>query len=181
MEDKQIKEEHCVELKNIQYQTMLLNKNTNNSNELRPTSKGEYTLNQLNNILDNEKKITTKLPWSRLTKGKKLEKIMEYIQLVKEKHNMTNKEFQEMKSYIKKCFERKLLQTAKIISFDKEKQTITNIPGLIIHDLDYIKSNSNKKRFTLKLGANKTSTLKNLSKGKSSSRSQLVEDMRNSN
>lgn len=175
--DKEQDNVECVELKNIEYQSMLLNKNTSNKSELRPTNKSEYSLKDVNTILENEKTQKTQLPWSRLTKSNKLNKIYDYIENLKEKHSLLDRDIKEMKQYMKKCFERKMLQTAKVVQYDKINETITDIPSLIIHDKDG-KMESLPKRFTLKLGDNKTSTLKNLSKGKTGSRSELVKNMR---
>jgi len=72
-----------------------------------------------------------------------------------------------------------MLQTAKVIQYDKINEVITDIPALIINDKEASVINSNHKRFTLKMGDNKSSTLKNLSKGKSSSRNELVKNMKN--
>ena len=176
---KRPKSEDCVELKNIEYQSMLMNKNTSNKSELRPTNKNAYSITDVNKILDNERKTSIKLPWSRLTKIKKLDKIYEYIDAQKEKHNLDNKDIKEMRQYMKKCFERKMLQTAKVIQYDKINEVITDIPALIINDKEASVINCNHKRFTLKMGDNKSSTLKNLSKGKSSSRNELVKNMKN--
>ena len=170
----------CIELKNIEYQSMLLNKNTSNKSELRPTNSNEYSMDDVNKILDKERKNVVKLPWSRLTKSKKLDKIYQYIDSLKEKHSLENSDIKEMRQYMKKCFERKMLQTAKVVHYDKVEEIITDIPALIINDKTaQVNWNTMHKRFTLKMGDNKTSTLKNLSKGKSNSRNELVKNMKN--
>lgn len=171
----------CIELKNIEYQSMLMNKNTSNKSELRPTHNPGYSLTDVNKILDNEKKQSVKLPWSRLTKSKKLNKIYDYVDGLKTKHDLIDKDIKEIKQYMKKCFERKMLQTAKVVQYDKNNENITDIPALIINEKNTTLENSggNTKRFTLKMGDNKSSTLKNLSKGKSGSRSELVKNMKN--
>lgn len=167
----------CVELKNIEYQTMLMNKNSNSSaTELRPKSKQNISLNDVNDMLDTEQSGTS-LPWSRLTKSKKITKINEYIDTLKEKCDLNMSETKEIKTYIKKCFDRKMLKRANDIVYDKHKKFITDIPSLIILDKEKVKLEKRKKRFTIKLRNDKSSTLKNLSKGKTSTKKELMMKM----
>lgn len=164
--------EECIELKNIEYQTMLLNKNNGSStSELRPKHKTNLTLKDVNEILDSEKH-EVKLSWSRLTKTNKLKKIAQYIETLKEKYDLEQQDIKDIKIYVKKCFDRKMLSRAKQIIYDKNKGIITDIPSLIILSKD--NNMKNRKRFTLKLNETKTSTLKNLSKGKTSSRNEFM-------
>ena len=164
--------DECIELKNIEYQTMLLNKNSSSSNaELRPKNSNNISLKDVNAMLETEKG-ENKLSWSRLTKTNRIKKIYDYVDVLKDKHELESQDVKDIKSYIKKCFDRKMLSKAKQIIYDKNKGIITDIPSLIILSKDH--TSKNKKRFTLKLNESKTSTLKNLSKGNASSRSELM-------
>lgn len=168
----------CVELKNIEYQTMLLNKNSNSKSELCPNNKNNVSLKHVNDMLESEK-CDTKLSWSRLNKTNKIKKIEQYIDSLKEKRDLSIDDIKDIKKYIRKCFDRKMLSKAKQICYDKNKEIITDIPSLIIFDKTAcLDGEAPKKRFTMKLQDAKNSTLKNLSKGNSYSRQELVKKMR---
>jgi len=173
--------DECQELKNIEYQTMLLNKTSTSSNELRPKKDLPMSVTEMNTILDNENKEDKKLPWSKLTKSDKINKVNDYLESISEKFEFTNDELNELKKYMNKCIERKMMQKSKVITFDKEKGEITDIPGLTIYDKETTISMNKKKRFTLKLNDKKSSTLKNLSKGNSHSKKDLVNKIRTKN
>jgi hypothetical protein len=169
--------DECIELKNIEYQTMLLNKNNSSSQrELRPKNNNNTSLKHVNEMLESEQ-MHEKMSWSRLTKSNKIKKIYQYIDELKEKNDLSETDINEIKVYIKKCFDRKLLSKSKQIIYDKKNEVITDIPALLILDKD----TKRKKRFTMKLNETKSSTLKNLSKGRTSSRQELVKKMRRSN
>lgn len=168
--------DQCIELKNIEYQTMLLNKNNSSSqSELRPTNNNNVSLKDVNEMLESEQ-MHEKMSWSRLTKSNKIKKIYEYIDGLQEKNELSDSDIIDIKAYIKKCFDRKLLSKSKQIIYDKKNEIITDIPALLILDKD----NKKKKRFTMKLNDTKSSTLKNLSKGRSLSRQALVKKMKRS-
>ena len=57
--------DECVELKNIKYQTMLINNNVTNIN--KTTDKN--TINNIDEFLSNEIKFNKKQPWSKLGDG----------------------------------------------------------------------------------------------------------------
>jgi hypothetical protein len=169
--------DECIELKNIEYQTMLLNKNNSSSQkELRPKNNNNTSLKDVNEMLESEQ-MHEKMSWSRLTKSNKIKKIYQYIDELKEKNDLSETDINEIKAYIKKSFDRKLLSKSKQIIYDKKNEVITDIPALLILDKD----SKRKKRFTMKLNETKSSTLKNLSKGRASSRQELVKKMRRSN
>jgi len=183
MSAQETNKEECQELKNIEYQTMLLNKTSNSNNELRPKKEIPMSMNEMNTLLENEKKEDKKVPWSKLTKSDKNLKVNIYLENISIKHDLSSDELGELKKYMTKCIERKMIQKSKVITYDKEKGEITDIPGLTIFDKDKVQNvgiNKNK-RFTLKLTDKKSSTLKNLSKGNSVSKKDLVNKIRSKN
>lgn len=100
----------------------------------------------------NTNKITT---WSKLGKIHKVDKINNYIESeVKEQYNLDDTEISELKSYLKVRLERKKLTNAKEIVYDKDKQKVLDIPGLIF--------NTQSRKFTLKNNDKKPSSIKNL-------------------
>lgn len=176
------KMDECIELKKIEYQTMLLHKNNSNMSSTIKNNNANVSLVDVNKMLDQEQ-IHNTLPWSRLTKAVKMTKLYEYVDSIQTKHDLTKTECDNLKAYIKTCVDRKQLQRAKQICYDKQTEMITDIPSLIILSKDDMSisvqpDHKEKKRFTLKTQDVKNSTLKNLSKGKSSSKEALMKHMR---
>ena len=135
----------CQELQNIKYQTMLLNHNSKIY---------EYTPNTENIeiFLKNEKESNKNKPWSKLSKASKLKKITNYAMTYSKENNLTNKETEELRTYLLKCLERKKLQRQKDVIYDIETNTIKSISALVY--------NKTTHKFTLKRQDKKTSTLK---------------------
>ena len=140
--------DECIELKNIKYQTMLIN---NNNNSIKKSS---TNIGDLDSFLNQEKQKHTKLPWNKLGDGGKLKKIQEFINdyAVKNKLNIAQK--QKLYKYLKRCMERKKLQRVKDVQYSTDLGKIISIPGLLFN----IKNN----KFTLKNIDKKGSTLKSL-------------------
>lgn len=154
--------DECYELKNIEFKTMIMNKNKSNTVGIQ--------VNKANTSVDlfledeklfQESQLNNK-PWNKLNKMIKLQKLMDYCSVLKEKHNLTPKDFNRLKKYIVSCIEKKNFQKNKDVEYDMEKMEILNIPNL------YMVNNLTKpesKKFTLKQVEKKNSTLKNLPKG----------------
>ena len=140
--------DECLELKNIKYQTMLINNNNNNN----PIIKEK--INNIDNFLDQEKKHNQKQPWCKLGNGTKIRKINEYVNEYSIKNKLNDEDKKKLKSYLKKSMERKKLQRVKDVQYDIENQKIINIPGLLYH--------KEKNKFTLKNLDKNSSTLKSL-------------------
>ncbi len=141
--------DECLELKNIKYQTMLINNNNNNNN---PVVKEK--INNIDNFLDQEKQHNQKQPWCKLGNGTKIRKLNEYVNEYSIKNKINDEEKKKLKSYLKKSMERKKLQRVKDVQYDIENQKIINIPGLLYH--------KEKNKFTLKNLDKNSSTLKSL-------------------
>ena len=143
---KKDKTDNCRELKNIAYKTMLLNGNeivpdVNNTND-----------NTLSKYLENESIANQKENWSKLDKTQKVKRICSYVEILKTNHDLTDDEVIKSKSYLLKCLERKALNKAKDVNYDKEKGIIINIPNLYF-------DNSNR-LFILKKDDKHVSTVK---------------------
>ena len=85
--------DECLELKNIKYQTMLLNNN----------SKIKVTTPNIDNIekyLEKEKELNKTKPWSKLGKASKLNRIYEYINEFANKHKYSEIQKKQLKSYL---------------------------------------------------------------------------------
>ena len=137
------KHNECHELKNIQYQTMLINSKI-------PKEVNDDEVNKINNYLANEKKANGKKTWNKLGKAMKLKKIITYVEKYAEKNSISTKKKVELKQYLLTCLHRKKLQRVKDVIYDVEEGEISNIPGL----------SYNKNKFTLKRMDKKNTTSK---------------------
>jgi len=140
--------DECVELKNIKYQTMLINNSNNSPNIVKEN------IDNIDNFLTMEKQHNQQQPWCKLGDGTKIKKIFEYINEYSSKNKLTEEDKKRLKVYLKKCMERKKLQRVKDVQYNIITQKIMNIPGLIFH--------KEKNKFTLKNIDKKDSTLKSL-------------------
>ena len=145
-EDAQVEE--CIELKNIQYKTMLLN-----GKPIKET-KSASDLTNLEEFLENEKNNNQSEPWCKLNKTMKLKKLIEYARIYKEKNLLDEEEEVAMELFFRECLEKKKLYRVKDVSYNKETGIIIDIPSLV-----YTK---NKKNFTLKNTDKRASTLNSL-------------------
>jgi hypothetical protein len=118
------KKDECIQLKNINYQTMLLNRNSN----IDSNKTGENVEKYLEQ--EQEKKGKTQKPWSKLEKTTKLKKLYNYVESYGDELEITDKEKQALKKYLRTCLERKKLQRIKDVTYDFLNGIIKNIPGL---------------------------------------------------
>jgi hypothetical protein len=155
-------EEHCKELINIQYKNILLNQNDksinkNTENNTMLDDFLEKNENQKNNIQENIKS------WSQLNKMEKNSKINNYIDSISSEYNLSSKDIEELKKYLRECLNKKMLLRIKEVQYDKNEGVIKKINGLVIKTG---KITDKERKFTLKNSDKKDSTLKNLGSGK---------------
>ena len=137
--------DECVELKNIKYQTMLLNGN----HKIDSNAKNS---DNLLDFLNKESELNTLKPWNKLGKGTKIKKLYEYVNKYSIDHKLSQSKQESLKEYLLKCLDRKKLQRVKDITYDKNNGMIKNIPGLLFQ----------KNKFTIKRTDKKNNTLKGL-------------------
>ena len=135
------KDDECVELKNIKYQTMLMNKTKQSENTKNPTTDIEH-------FLKRESMQTTKKPWNKLEKSIKRKKLSKFVETYATKHK------EILKQYLYQCLERKKLQRTKDVIYDINTGKIDKIPGLSF--------NKNSNKYTLRCVDKTGSTLKSL-------------------
>ena len=150
MEELSIKKEECIELKNIQYKTMLLN-----GNPIVET-KSSSDLSNIDKFLEEEKNNNKNGPWCKLDKTIKTQKIISYIEKYTLDNELTKEEQSNLIKFLKECLDRKKLQRVKDVTYDKITGTIKDIPVLSY--------NKQTKHFTLKNIDKRISTSKSLSK-----------------
>lgn len=148
------KSDECLELKNIKYKTMIKNgapmKETKQSNNLA----------NLEIFLENEKANNSAEPWCKLDKNIKTKKILDFVEVYKESHELDAEETTLLITFLRSCLDKKKLQRVKDVIYDKATGSIKEIPALF-----YSKAT---KHFTLKNLDKRVSTLKSLAPKKSS-------------
>ena len=88
----------CQELKNIKYKTMLL---SGTNTEMIPTViNAEMT--DVDMLLDKERSLNNKEPWSKLDKTIKIKKLDDYVTRIADEHSLTPPEAQSLKKYLAK-------------------------------------------------------------------------------
>ena len=137
------KHDACHELKNIQYQTMLINSKI-------PKKVDDDEVNKIDTFLSTEKKMNCTKTWNKLGKAMKLKKIVDFIDEYVIKNKINSKKKQELKQYLLTCLHRKKLQRVKDVVYSVEEGKIIDIPGL----------SYNKNKFTLKRVDRKNTTSK---------------------
>ena len=145
---KSSKTDECITLKNIKYKTMLMN-----GKQIQET-KSEDNLNSLDKFLENEKKVNVNEPWCKLNKAEKIKKLNVFAQSYKKDNNLSEEEFKLLINFLKETLDRKKLNKAKDVIWDKTTGNIKDIPCLV-----YIKTT---RHFTLKNIDKRVSTLKSL-------------------
>ena len=130
--DKKSDKNDCQELKNIAYKTMLLN-----GTDILP----DYKLKNNSNIdkfLESESNENKLESWSKLNRTQKINRLEKYVDILKQKYDLQDKEEESTKIYLVKCLDRKCLTKSKEVTYDKEHNIITNIPYLIFNECDRI-------------------------------------------
>ena len=145
---KEKNKDECIQLKNINYLSMLLKRNSNIDSQRGGTENIDKYLEQEQNKKKNIK------PWSKLEKSTKLKKIYTYIENFYEKFKMTELEKKDLKKYMRTCIERKKLQRIKDVIYEIKTGEIKDIPGLTF--------NEKNRKFILRKIDKKGSTLRNL-------------------
>ena len=146
--ENKISTEECIELKNIQFKTMLM------TGVQITQTKSSQNLHNLDKFLEDEKNSNENEPWCKLNKTIKIKKLVEYVEVYKSENNLNDDECEILIKFFRDCLDRKKLQRIKDVIYDKENGNIKDIPAL-----SYIKSN---KHFTLKNIEKRISTIKSL-------------------
>ena len=143
---KENKKEECLELRNINYQTMLLNNKSN-------IDSNKVCTNNIETFLNNEMELNKKKTWSKLSKADKLKKLINFSIIYSKKNKLGDNETKMLQNYFIEELGKKRLQKIKDVIYDIESGEIKNIPKLV-----FLKD---KKRFTIKR-ERKTNTLSSL-------------------
>jgi hypothetical protein len=149
---EQIKQEECIELKNIKYKTMLLN-----GNPIVET-KSSNNLSNLEKFLEDEKNNSKNEPWSKLNKTIKTQKLVAFVNHYKNEKKLNEDEEKALIAFLKDSLDKKRLTRVKDVIYDKVTGNVKEIPALFY--------NKSTKHFTLKNLDKRVSTLKSLPSNK---------------
>ena len=142
------KPDECLALKNIKYKTMLMNGST------MVETKTSSDMDNLEKFLETEMTQNKSEPWCKLDKTMKTRKLLVFVELYKEKHELTSDETNILIRFLKDCLSKKRLSRVKDVTYDKETGVVKDIPALVF--------NKSTKHFTLKNTEKRVSTLKSL-------------------
>jgi len=142
--------EECIELKNIQYKTMLLSGNIISDNKINNTD----NLINLDKFLEDYKVNNENEPWSKLDKTVKTKKLLTFAEKYTIENNLDENENNLLIKFLKDCLDRKKLQRVKDVNYDKTNGEIKDVPALFY--------NKPTKHFTLKNIDKRINTLKSL-------------------
>lgn len=67
--------------------------------------------------------------WHRIERGLRLNRLRLYIDEIAPIHNMTDTDKESVFLFLQKALDKKLLNTLKVVDYDKEKQKINSIKG----------------------------------------------------
>lgn len=121
----------------------------------QPTNMNEMNFNLINQFLDNEKKHNKTESWIRLNKTEKIQKLHQFAEKYGKDNSLPTKEIRNLKLFFTESLNNNKLQKAKDVVYDKETQTILNVPSLHF--------NVAARNFTLKIiDVKRVSTIKSL-------------------
>ena len=124
-------------------------------------TKTSSDMDNLEKFLETEMTQNKSEPWCKLDKTMKTRKLLVFVELYKEKHELTTDETAVLIRFLKDCLSKKRLSRVKDVTYDKETGVVKDIPALIF--------NKSTKHFTLKNTEKRVSTLKSLPTKKISS------------
>ena len=67
--------------------------------------------------------------WHRIERGLRLNRLRLYIDEIAPTHNMTDADKESVFLFLQKALDKKLLNTRKVVDYDKDKQKINSIKG----------------------------------------------------
>ena len=149
----QKKNDNCQELKNIAYKTMLLN-----GTDINPKYDNHSNNYKISKFLENESCANKKETWAKLDKTQKIKHLDLYADTLKTKDNLSDTELLNLKKYMIRWLDRKMLMKTREVIYDKENTKIVNIPFLYFNDED--------RTYILRKEEKHVSTIKSLSTGK---------------
>lgn len=144
-----VKQEECIELRNMKYKSMLLKKT--NTKQLTKCNSN----NDIDTFLEKERTQNKEDQWTKLDKSMKISKITAFVENYSDHNNLNEKDKQFLSEFLIYCLEQKKLIKTKDVIYDKVSGIITSIPSLLY-------TPTSVKKFTLKRCDKRPSTLSSL-------------------
>jgi hypothetical protein len=127
----------------------------------------ETSQEEVDHILENETQQNKNESWNKLNKTIKLQKLNIFSEKYGNEQKYTQKEIKQLKQFFLDALERGKLQKTKEVIYDKNTQTIHDIPGLFLHPTNH--------NFTLRImDTKRVSTLKSLAPKRISEKNKIV-------
>ena len=127
----------------------------------------ETSQEEVDNILEKETLQNKSETWNKLNKTQKLQKLNTYAEKYGTDQKYSAKDIKNLKQFFLDSLERGKLQKTKEVLYDKNTQTINEVPGLFLHPTNH--------NFTLRIMDNKrVSTLKSLAPKRISEKNKIV-------
>lgn len=153
-------DDSCKDLKNIQYKTQILKGERNPQKNIATANSADVEA-----ILERERTIVRSVAWARLERSTCISKLREFSTIFGSENEMTLDEVASLADYLSTAYERKRLERAHDVSFDKDTQNITAIPCLTF--------NKSSRKFTLSRSERRVSSSAALGPGKETRRKKL--------
>ena len=151
----------CNELKNIQYKSMLLSKNSTTPEMITMKPNNNFDIDK---FLDDEKKTRNNDNWNKMDKTFKIKKLYQYADKYCLKHNCPDNCNKNLKALLKSHLDKKRLTSNKEVEYCKDNHEIINIPSLHYKNKRFTMERSDKRISTVKSLAPSKKTIKNKSR-----------------
>ena len=117
------------------------------------TQSNEFSLNTIDNMLENEKNHNKTESWNKLDKMVKIQKLHVYAEKYGKEHSLSAKDVKGLKQFFNDCLEKNKLSKTKDLVYDKDASEITSIPSLFYNGISHnftLKNTDPKRVSTLK-------------------------------
>ena len=132
------KTDECIELKKLQYKSMLTGGNIICDNKTEVIN----DLNVLEKFLEEHKLHNQYDNWSKMDNVNKTQKLLDYTKIYIEKNELSETESKKLGLFFQTCVQNKQLNRAKDVIYDKVTKKIKDVPTLLY--------DKNTKTFTIK-------------------------------
>jgi hypothetical protein len=148
------KTDECIELKNIQYKSMLSGGNI----IIDSTNVSDF--NSLDKFLEDNNLQNLNENWAKIDHNTKYKKLINFAKKYVEANHLDEDALNTLTAFLKESLDNKQLQRVKDVTYDKATKEIKDIPPLTY--------NEDTKTFHLKIDKNRIHTLKSLPPSKNS-------------
>ena len=87
----------------------------------------------LDAVLEKEMNSSEDVPWSRLQKMQKIDKLMAFCDEHAEKESMIDRQKMALRSYLRMALEQRRIHRAKDVDYDRTTGKVISVPGLKYH------------------------------------------------